>query len=160
MPIPGNLTVVGPSGDIQGSCEIEGREGTILVQAFDHVVELPNDERGMVVGRRVHRPLTITKEIDRSTPLMYQALCNHDILPEVTLDWYRVDETGTQELYFQIRMRNALVSKIRPWVPNVLDENFSGFRHMEDISFSYESISWSWVLDGIEYEDRWADQNS
>lgn len=160
MPLPGNLTVVGPDGNIEGSCEIEGREGTILVQAFDHVVELPSDERGMVVGRRVHRPLTITKEIDRSTPLLYQAMCTGDILPTVTLDWYRVDETGTQELYFQIVMRNSSVSKIHPWVPNVLDESAAGFRHMEDISFSYQSISWAWVLDGIEYEDRWADQNS
>lgn len=160
MPIPGNLTVVGPSGNIEGSCEIEGREGTILVQAFDHVVELSSDERGMVVGRRVHRPLTITKEIDRSTPLLYQAMCNGELLPSVKLDWYRVDETGAQELYFAITMRNAVVSKIHPWVPNVLDEKFAGFRHMEDISFSYHSINWSWVLDGIEYEDRWSDQNS
>lgn len=160
MPIPGNLTVEGPAGKIEGSCEIEGREGTILVQAFDHVVELPSDERGMVVGRRVHRPLTVTKEIDRSTPLLYQAMCTGDILPSVKLDWYRVDETGAQELYFQISLRNAMVSRIHPWVPNVLDEKSAGYRHMEDIAFSYQSINWSWVLDGIEYEDRWADQNS
>lgn len=160
MPIPGNLTVEGPSGKIEGSCEIEGREGSILVQAFDHVVELSSDERGMVVGRRVHRPLTVTKEIDRSTPLLYQAMCTGTFLPKVVLDWYRVDETGAQELYFKISMRNAMVSKIHPWVPNVLDEASQGFRHMEDISFSYQSITWSWVLDGIEYEDRWNEQNS
>lgn len=160
MPIPGNLTVEGPAGKIEGSCDIAGREGTILVQAFDHVVELPSDERGMVVGRRIHRPLTVTKEIDRSTPLLYQAMCTGDLLPSVKLDWYRVDEAGAQELYFHITMRNAMVSKIHPWVPNVLDESSAGYRHMEDISFSYESISWTWVLDGIEYEDRWANQNN
>lgn len=155
MPIPGNLIVVGQSGNIEGSCEIEGREGTILVQAFDHIVELNNDEAGRSVSRRVHRPLTITKEIDRSTPLLYQALCTNELLPEVTLEWYRVDETGAQERYFTITMRDAWVSKIHPWVPNVLDEQYSGFRHMEDISFSYVSVTWSWVLDGIEFEDRW-----
>lgn len=155
MPIPGNLIVVGQSGRIEGSCEIEGREGTILVQAFDHIVELNNDEAGRSVSRRVHRPLQITKEIDRSTPLLYQALCTNELLPEVTLEWYRVDETGAQERYFTITMQDAWVSKIHPWVPNVLDEQYSGFRHMEDIFFSYVSVTWSWVLDGIEYEDRW-----
>ena len=41
MPTPGNLTITGEEqGLMEGSCELEEREGTILVQAFDHVVEM------------------------------------------------------------------------------------------------------------------------
>ena len=48
MPTPGSLTITGEvQGLIEGSCELEDREGTILVQAFDHVVEIPTDERGI-----------------------------------------------------------------------------------------------------------------
>lgn len=157
MPIPGNLTVVGPEGAIEGSCEIEGREGTILVQAFDHTVEIPTDKQGITAGRRLHRPMTVTKEIDRSTPMLYQALCLGEKMTEVKLDWYRVDETGTQELYFSIKMENAMVSRIHPWVPNVLDGANKGYRHMEDVSFTYEKIVWVWELDGIEFEDQWGE---
>ena len=158
MPMPGNLTITGEEqGLIEGSCELEEREGTILVQAFDHTVEVPTDDRGVASGNRVHRPMTITKEIDRSTPMLYQALCNGELLTEVKLDWYRIDGTGMQELYFSMLMENALITRIHPWVPNVLDRKNETLKHMEDISISYEKIIWTWEPDGIEYEDVWGE---
>ena len=159
MPTPGNLRITGEvQGEIEGSCELEDREGTILVQAFDHLVEIPTDERGVAAGRRRHSPITITKEIDRSTPMLYQALCTGELLTEVVLDWYRFDEGGEEELYFSLEMNNAMITRIRPWVPNVLDRGNEQLRHMEDISIAYESIIWTWEPDGIEYEDRWDDE--
>ena len=158
MPMPGNLVITGEEqGLIEGSCELEGREGTILVQAFDHTVEVPTDDRGVAAGRRVHRPMTITKEIDRSTPMLYQALCTGELLTEVKLDWYRIDGTGMQEMYFSMLMENALITRIHPWVPNVLDRKNETLKHMEDISISYEKIIWTWEPDGIEYEDVWGE---
>ncbi len=156
MPMPGNLSITGEfQGVIEGSCDIEEREGTILVQAFDHAVEVPTDQRGVAAGRRVHRPMMISKEIDKSTPMLYQALCEEENLTEVRLDWYRIDSMGTEELYFSIILENARIMRIHPWVPNVLDRRNEGLRHMEDVFFSYEKITWIWEPDGIEYEDAW-----
>ena len=121
----------------------------------NHVVEIPTDERGVASGRRVHRPMTITKEIDKSTPMLYQALCGNELLTEVTLNWYRLDGTGDYELYYSIYMENAFITCIRPWVPNVLDRANEGLKHMEDVSIAYEKIIWTWEPDGIEYEDVW-----
>jgi type VI secretion system secreted protein Hcp len=156
MPMPGNLIITGEEqGLIEGSCELEDREDTILVQGFDHVVEIPTDERGVASGRRVHRPMTIIKEIDKSTPMLYQALCSNELLTEVTLNWYRLDGTGDYELYYSIYLENGFITRIRPWVPNVLDRKNETLRHMEDISIAYEKIIWTWEPDGIEYEDTW-----
>jgi type VI secretion system secreted protein Hcp len=161
MPMPGNLTITGETqGVIEGSCELDNREGSILVQAFDHVVEIPTDERGVASGRRMHHPISITKEIDRSTPMLYQALCTGELLTEVVLDWYRVDGTGDNELYFTIELKNAMVTRIHPWVPNVLDRSNENLRHMEDVSIAYESIIWTWTPDGVEYEDSWGEAGS
>lgn len=158
MPTPGSLTITGEDqGLIEGSCELDGREGTILVQAFDHVVEIPTDDRGVAAGRRSHRPMMITKEIDKSTPMLYQALCSGELLTEVTLDWYRHDTLGEQELYFSIKLENAMVTRMHPWVPNVLDRSSEGLRHMEDVSIAYEKIIWTWEPDGIEFEDAWGE---
>jgi len=156
MPMPGNLSITGEEqGEIEGSCDLEGREGTILIQAFDHIVEIPTDSRGVIGGQRVHRPMMMTKELDKSTPVLYQALCTGELLTEVILEWYRVDGTGMQELYFTLTMSNALITKIHPWVPNVLDRSNESMRHMEDIYLTYERIIWTWEPDGIEYEDVW-----
>jgi type VI secretion system secreted protein Hcp len=158
MPTPGSLTITGEEqGLMEGSCELDGREGTILVQAFDHVVEIPTDDRGVASGRRVHRPMKITKEIDKSTPMLYQALCTNELLTEATLDWYRLDGTGEHELYYSVFMQNAFVTRIRPWVPNVLDRSSEGLGHMEDVSITYEKIIWTWEPDGVEYEDVWGE---
>jgi type VI secretion system secreted protein Hcp len=157
MPLPGHLTLTGEEqGAIEGSCEWEGREDTILVQAFDHVVELPTDDRGIASGRRVHRPIVITKEIDRSTPMLYQALCTGELLTDMELEWYRIDGTGDEELYYTMSMFNGIITKIRPWVPNVLDQNNSHLKHMEDVHISYEKIIWTWEPDGVEFEDAWS----
>lgn len=156
MPLPGNLIITGEEqGLIEGSCELEDREGTILVQAFDHVVEIPTDDRGIASGRRTHRPMTITKEIDRSTPMLYQALCTNELLTEVTLNWYRLDGSGEYELYYSMFMENAFIVRVHPWVPNVLNRKNEAMKHMEDVSISYEKIIWTWEPDGIEYEDSW-----
>jgi len=156
MPQPGNLIITGEEqGLIEGSCELEEREDTILVQAFDHVVEIPTDSSGAATGRRVHRAMTITKEIDKSTPMLYQALCTNELLTEVILNWYRLDGTGEYELYYSMTMENAFITRIHPWVPNVLDRANDSMQHMEDISLSYEKIIWTWEPDGIEYEDAW-----
>ena len=158
MPMPGNLTITGEvQGLIEGSCELEAREGTILVQAFDHVVEIPTDDRGLASGRRAHRPMTITKETDRSTPMLYQALCTGELLTDVKLDWYRLDGSGDEELYFSIALQNAMITRIHPWVPNVLSRVNENLRHMEDVSIAYERIIWTWEPDGIEFEDQWGE---
>ena len=160
MAIPCSLTVIGElQGEIQGASDVTDREGSILVQAVDHCVELPTDSHGMSSGRRVHRPLIVTKEIDKASPMLYQALCTGERLVEVKLDWFRIDDTGNEELYFCVLMKNALISQVKPWMPNSMDAGKVNFRHMEDVAFIYERIRWVWEPDGIEFEDVWGEDN-
>ena len=160
MPIPCSLTVIADhQGEIEGGCEITGREGSMLVQAVEHCVEIPSDNRGISSGRRVHRALQISKEIDKASPMLMQALCSGEKLTQVHLGWYRIDETGSEELYYSITLQNALISKVKPWLPHAMDQRHSGFRHMEEVHFIYEKIRWTWELDGIEFEDSWGESD-
>lgn len=161
MPMPGNLTLVGKEqGPIEGSCDIEGREETILVQSFKHVVDLPASENGLPSGRRIHRPLMITKEVDKSTPKLYQALCTGEPMSEATLRWYRMDGAGEEVQHFTVLLQNALIVKIESWVPDVLDKQNASYGNMENLWFTYEMIRWTWEEDGIEYEEQWDPQGN
>lgn len=156
MPMPGNLTLVSQEqGEIEGSCDIEGRENTILVQSFKHIVDLPSNESGLPSGRRIHRPLMITKEVDKSTPKLYQALCTGEVITEATLRWYRLDGSGDELQFFTVLLQNALIVKLESWVPDVLDKNYAGYSNMENLWLTYEVIRWTWEQDGIEYEEHW-----
>lgn len=157
MPMPIYLILTGnKQGKIEGSCNIQGHDKQILVQAVDHHVEIPNSpQSGLPTGKRIHKPLTITKAIDKSSPKLYQALCSGEQLSTVELIWNRINPKGEEEEYYRIKLGHAIIVDMRTWMPNCLDKEKSTYTHMEDVSFTYEKITWTWKPDGIEAEDSW-----
>jgi type VI secretion system secreted protein Hcp len=157
MPMPFYMTLEGyDQGKIEGSCDQTGREGNILCQALTHEVSIPRDpQSGQPAGQRVHKALTITKVFDKASPKLYQALTRGERMKDVTMKWYRIDVTGTEQHYFTIRLEDAVVVSMRPTVPNCLDPQFASYGHMEEVSFTYRKIVWTWEPDGIESEDDW-----
>ena len=154
-PIPAHMELEGESqGWIEGSCEMEGREETILVWAMDHEVSIPLDDQSLLpTGRRVHHLLTITKEFDKSSPKLYEALCTGEHLSLVIIKFYRVDPRDTEEHYYTITLEDAIIVSMRSYFPNVFEEGSGLYKHMEDVSFTYKRIVWTWEPDGIESED-------
>ena len=71
-------------------------------------------------------------------------------LPVGSPAWVRADDLAT------IKLANAIITNLRTWFPNCLDDKTSTYGHMEEVSFTYEKIVWTWVPDGIEAEDDWA----
>ncbi len=154
MALPGYLRITGSDqGPIEGECEAEGRQGTIVVQGIDHEVKLPTDSRGLPNGRRIHLPICITKDVDRTSPMLYQALSEGEILSEVVIEWYRLDVAGVEELYYKQTLKNAQITGIEFIVHNILDADTKNFGHHEKISLIYDDIIWSHEVFGIEYED-------
>ena len=142
-------------GRIPGSCTEAGREGTIVVYALQHGVEIPRDTHtGLPTGQRIHKPLVVTKEIDRASPLLYQA-CVTGERSEVTLSFYRDNERGQEELYYTINLVEAIIVEIRADVPDIRDPANDVYGHMEHVSFTYSKIIWSHKVDNIETEDDW-----
>jgi type VI secretion system secreted protein Hcp len=157
MPMPSHLSLTGQNqGKIEGSCEIKGREGTILVYALDHTIEIPRDTHtGLPTGKRVHMPMIVTKEYDKSSPKLFQALVSGEQMTEVVLDFYRISPTGTEEKYYTTKLENAIIVAAESFFPESFLPSNEPYRHMEKISFTYEKIIWTWQPDGIEAEDDW-----
>jgi len=157
MPMPSHLWLEGETqGAIDGSCTQAGRENSILVQALDHDVTIPRSPQdGQPTGKRVHSPLTITKVFDASSPKLYQALCTGERINKFEIKFYRINDTGNEEHYFTIALERAIVVDMKSYYPNCLDAKSEQFRHMEDASFTYEKIIWTWEIDGIVAEDSW-----
>jgi len=143
-------------GKIEGSCETEGREGTIIGYAVNHKIHIPRDPHsGAPSGKRLHGPLKILKEIDKSSPKLYQALVTGEKLKEVVIEWYRTSAEGKEQLYFTHTLNEAIIVSMEPDTPTVFMPENEPYRHMEKVAFTYEKIKWSWDIDGIEAEDSW-----
>ena len=160
MALPGYITITAENqGVFEGECDLENREGYTVARSIHHVVKLPVDHNGIYSGRRTHMPITIRKDVDRTSPMLYQALCEGELLTEVEIDWYRIDSTGMEELYYSQTLKNAKIISIEFVVEDETDLSNSQLGHIEEISMIYENIVWSHEADGIEFEDNFgADQ--
>ncbi len=152
----GNITQDAFTEDSVGNIWQEGHEDEVMVQAFKHNVMIPRDpQSGQPSGQRTHRPVTVTKIFDKSSPLLYNALCSGELLTNVEIKWYRTSASGTQEHYFTIKLVDAVIVDIQGYMPNCQDPANASFTHLEDVSFSYRSITWNHEVAGTSGSDDW-----
>ena len=149
------LTLSGSrQGNIRGSVTQKGREGKIMVIAADHTFYSPVDQMsGQISGRRVHMPLVITKEVDRSSPLLRMALANNEIMKDFRLEFWEPSPTGMEKQYFTIQLINAAISSIKFVMPNTRDPETMRLKEYEEIQFTYQRIIWTYEDGGIRAED-------
>jgi len=129
---------IGITGQQQG--QFQGSDGPVMeIIAFSHEVVSPRDAAsGLPTGRRQHKPITITKEIDRASPLIFQALVNNENLTEVLIGLLRDGNAVAT-----VRLTNASVA------------GRAQKGNEETISFVYRRIEWTWLDGGIVAEDDW-----
>ena len=160
MALNAYLTVKGQKqGQIKGGVTQKGREAWIAVYAFHHEIISPRDSAsGLPTGKRQHKPITITKEIDKSTPLLFQALVSNENLTEVIIRFYAPDNkgTGVEKLVYTIKLTNATIGSIAEDMLNNKTEDGIRMPVLEMISFAYQKIEWVWTDGGITANDDWS----
>jgi type VI secretion system secreted protein Hcp len=143
-------------GAITGDVTQKGREEKILVYGTNHTIEIPRDTHtGLPTGQRIHGPFTITKHVDPASPLLYQACATGEQMKKWQLDFYRIDEKGTEVLYFQVLLENAIIVNIRSFKPLTFLPESKPYHDMEEISFTYSKITWSHKTANKEAVDDW-----
>jgi type VI secretion system secreted protein Hcp len=143
-------------GVIKGSVTQRGREDSILVIAFNHEVLSPRDAAtGLPTGQRQHKMLTITKEIDRATPPLMNALVTNENLKKWELRFWRPVAAGTEKQFFTIKLQNAAIANIRmEMLNNMYPENVA-HKEREHISFTYQQITWTYEDGALTAMDDW-----
>ena len=163
MALNAYLTLKGQKqGQIKGGVTQKGRENQILVHAVHHDIVSPRDAAsGLPTGKRMHKPFIITKEVDKSSPLLCNALVNNENLTEFTLNFWSMDTRaglgaiGMEHQYYTIKLTNATISEIALDMVNNLTETGQKMPPMEQVAFTYQKIEWTWVDGGITSSDQW-----
>lgn len=128
--ISGNLTVTGLK---------QGTFGPITLTGLTHEIISGRDAAsGLPTGKRQHKPITVTKELDKSSPLLLGALAGNENLTSVLIGLLR---NGTQVA--TIKLTNASISG---YVTHGMTESWS---------FTYRKIEWTWTDGGITAQDDW-----
>ncbi len=144
-------------GIIKGSVSQKGREGSIMIIAASHEIVSPRDPAsGLPTGKRQHKPFIVTKEVDRSSPLLYQALSTNENLPECLIQfWQPTQPTGQERQHYSIKLINANIASIDFRMLNNKDPDLMRYAEYEEIAFTYQNIQWLWVDGGIMAGDDW-----
>lgn len=166
MPTPAYMTITGAtqgditagamSADSVGTLSNAGQENTIQVQEFEMGIEIPTDpQSGQPTGRRVHKGIRVVKYMDKSSPLLMQAIATGEQLTTVEISFYRTSSSGTQEHYYTITLGEASLVSYKPNFPCALDADSTSFSHMEELYFTYKAIDVSHVQGSTSGSDSW-----
>lgn len=156
MSTPAHLWLEDENGSpIVGSCMMPTRPGSIELKSFSHGVTIPVDPSwGKLTGTRVNRPITIVKEFDQTTPLLYRAVCEGRVMKKGIIKMYRILASGIEAEYFIIVMENVKFTTVAPF----LTPNGMSSTHLETLELRYEAISWKYTEGNIIYRDTWNDR--
>jgi len=138
-----------------GNLYQQAHKDQILVRAFSHQLNIPSDPHsGQPMGQRVHRPLMISKEFDKSSPLLFSALTSGEQL-ECRLEFFRNSSADSLEHYYTIELEGATIVDIQSRMPAFQDPAKGAFPHMEDVYFSYRKIQWTHEVSTTSGSDDW-----
>lgn len=162
MALNAYLTLRGQkSGEIHGSVTQKGRENKIMVIAVSHEILSPRDaSTGLPTGKRQHKPFVFTKELDKSSPLLYNVLTTNENIIEATFEFMGTSirsttVAGVETVRYTVRLTNANIASINFHMPNTRDPNTARFAEYEEIALTYEQITWTWSDGGIMADDSW-----
>lgn len=132
-------------GEIKGSVTQKGREGSIMVIAFNHDVVIPTaGPTPRAAGRIVHSPLVILKEIDKSSPSLMKMFLDGENITKWELRFWQPSAAGVEFQHYTIQLQNASIIEIRQeMLNNKYPENMQ-HKEREFISFRYQKIFWTW----------------
>jgi type VI secretion system secreted protein Hcp len=148
--VQGPQGVAGPAGS--SAADPDGLTGTALITGqksgalpavqltgSSHEIVSPRDPAsGLPTGKRMHKPFTITKVLDKATPMLLSALVTNENLTKVKLT---LQEGGKDVA--TVELTNA----------NLADYQAHGTS--ETWSFTYQKITWTWLDGGITASDDW-----
>jgi type VI secretion system secreted protein Hcp len=152
------LSANGQNLDGEGTSNAPAGNSFINGLGFDHEVSIVIDATtGQSTGRRTHKPIRIVKPIDKSTPLLYKALVQNQVIAGEFRFW-RPNPVGdgTQQQYYTITITGGRIVGVRDWKTNTRDLTADRAGDLEEVSITYQSITWTWTDGGITHTDTWS----
>ncbi len=149
------------SGQVKGSVTQKGREDSIMVIAVSHEIVSPRDHAsGLPTGKRQHKPFIITKELDKSSPVLYNILCNNENLQEAVFKFWTpqikaATGVGSEVQHYTVKLTNANIASIAFRMANNKHPDLMRFAEYEEVAMTYEKIEWTWNDGGITALDSW-----
>ena len=146
---------------IEGDSTISsmGREGTIECSSFGENSYTPIDAAsGLPAGVRQHRPITITKRVDKSSPRLWQAMVTSEQVESAEFRFFRPDSSGSgaEEHFLTILLEGGFIASMSVGSQDVITGGANAPPPMESVAFTFETITWTYEVGGFTHTDSWS----
>lgn len=151
------LTLTANGSDIDGDSTVTsmGRADTIEVLSFEQTIKTAYERASLrATGRRIYVPLRFTKRIDRSSPLLRQALLQNQEVAG-SFRWFRNNASGdgTTEHFFTLAFTGGRITQATLRLPDTLDPASTNLPPLEDIELVFNGVTWTYEPGGVETND-------
>ena len=148
------------TGNIQGlisaGCSTQQSIGNKCQTAhMDEIMVLSYTHNMLNIGnidKPTHSPIIITKNIDKASPLLAQALSNREEI-NCTVSFYRVSSFGMQEKFYSISINGGIIADLTLEMPHAILQ--SDAEPQEHIALRYRDITWTHHAAGTSGYSTW-----
>jgi type VI secretion system secreted protein Hcp len=157
MALPVYIEVEGTKqGKFEGGSKRKGREKMIEGTAVEHQVMIPTDKlSGRATGNRIHGAFTFTKEIDKSSPQLQNALVTGEQIKSMIAHFWHITPEGKEVEFYKIVLSEAQVTAVKTLLPNVNDPELEHEKAQEHVALRYTTIEWTFLDGNVMATDSW-----
>lgn len=153
----GYMTISGKTqGLISAGCSTQDSIGNKCQVAHTNEIMVLSYTHSMVnvgnLNKATHRPVVITKNVDKSSPLLAQALSSGEEI-SCTISFYRVSPYGIQEKFYSVIIEGGVVADLTLDMPHVVLQNDS--EPQEHLAIRYRDITWVHHVAGTTGHSAW-----
>ena len=134
------------TGQVKGSGTQKGRENSIMVIAFEQMTKA---EMGSVTGKRNVGPIVITKEVDKSSPVLRQMLNTNESIKEAIIQFWQPSASGKEIQHYTVKLTQARIVSMKTVMANNKIPSNMQLKEYEEITITYGSAEWTWMDGGI-----------
>ncbi|MBP5946892.1 MULTISPECIES: Hcp family type VI secretion system effector [Pseudomonas] len=155
----GYMTITGKAqGLISSGCSTQDSIGNKCQTAHaDEIMVLSYSHNMANIGninKPTHNPIVITKNVDKSSPLLAQALSSREEI-NCIINFYRISPFGLQEKFYTVEIRGGVVTDLTLDMPHVVLQN--DVEPQEHLAIRYQDIIWTHHLAGTSGYSSWGE---
>ncbi|MFJ7144613.1 Hcp family type VI secretion system effector [Pseudomonas protegens] len=153
----GYMTITGKAqGLISAGCSTQESIGNKCQSAHTDEIMVLSYSHNMAnignINKATHRPIVITKNIDKSSPLLAQALASREVL-NCSISFYRISSYGLQEKFYTVEIHGGVIADLTVEMPHVVFQN--DVEPQEHLAIRYREITWVHHLAGTSGHTSW-----
>ncbi len=142
------------TGPVKGSVTQKGRDGSIAIIALEQMTKMEVSPTGVPSGRLRAGQVMITKEVDKSSPVLRQMMNNNEIITDATIQFWTpqimaATGVGTEVQHYTLKLTNARIVSMKTISLNIRNPELVRYAMSEELALIYERADWIWINGGI-----------